>query len=323
MISKKIDLELIQKTRLHKDYKSGLLVNKARSGIISIIRSLLILGWSFIILYPLAYMVCLSIRQPSDMLDPTVIWIPKNLTIENFSVVFDTLEYFPSLFRTTTLSVACSLLQTFACAIAGYGFARFKFKGKNILFFGALFTLIVPPNCINMPLYINYVAFQEWSSIKIIDTLIPMVLPALFGVGLRAGLFVYVYRQFFKGLPKEMEEAAYLDGCGPISAFFRIMLMNAGAPILTTFILSLVWYWNDFLNTALFFTSYQPLAVKMANYASTLNAYRTSDGGTFTWMEIGIYQMIGALIFILPILIVYLFMQKKFTESIAQTGIVG
>lgn len=119
--------------------------------------------------------------------------------------------------------------------------------------------------------------FQEWSSVKMIDTLIPMLLSALFGAGLRAGLFIHVYRQFFKGLPKELEEAAYLDGCGPVSAFFRIMLMNAGAPLLTTFILSLVWYWNDFLNTALFFTSYQPLAVKMANYASALNEYCTPE----------------------------------------------
>lgn len=91
---------------------------------------------------------------------------------------------------------------------------------------------------------------------------------------------------------------------------------------MTTFILSLVWYWNDFLNTALFFTSYQPLAVKMANYASALNAYRTPEGGTFSWMEISIYQMIGALLFILPILTVYLLLQKKFTQSV-QTGIVG
>ena len=277
MVSKKAASDLLYRSRLYRESRSGVLAQKTRKGLVSVIRTLLLLGWSFVILYPLTYMVCLGIREPSDMLDPTVIRIPRHWTLQNFEVVFETLDYFSGLLRTAALSVSCSLLQTFSCAVAGYGSARFRFKGKNVLFFGALFSLIVPPNCINMPLYIRYIAFQEWSSVKMIDTLIPMLLPALFGAGLRAGLFIYVYRQFFKGLPKELEEAAYLDGCGPVSAFFRIMLMNAGAPLLTTFILSLVWYWNDFLNTALFFTSYQPLAVKMANYASALNEYCTPE----------------------------------------------
>ena len=139
MVSKKAASDLLYRSRLYRESRSGVLAQKTRKGLVSVIRTLLLLGWSFVILYPLTYMVCLGIREPSDMLDPTVIWIPRHWTLQNFEVVFETLDYFSGLLRTAALSVSCSLLQTFSCAVAGYGSARFRFKGKNVLFLGLFF----------------------------------------------------------------------------------------------------------------------------------------------------------------------------------------
>lgn len=270
---------------------------------ISLVRGFLMIGLSFIILYPILYMLAVSIREVADMLDPTVVWIPKHLTLDNFKVVAEKMEYVKGFSMSLLIALCCSVFQTFTCALAGYGFARFRFKGRTVLFFGALLTLMVPPQIINMPLYINYVKFTTVTGIPTIDTIIPMALPALLGTGLRSGLFIYIFRQFFKGMPKELEEAAYLDGCGPIATFFRIMLVNAGAAVLITFLISFVWYWNDYLNSALFYTSSKPLASTLANFASTLQSARHADGSSYTLTEVQVYVQVGALMFVTPVLI--------------------
>lgn len=297
--------------------------NKLQKRGVSLVRGFLMIGLSFIILFPLLYMIAVSIREPADMLDPAVVWIPKHFTMENFRIVAEKMDYLKGFSMSLLISLSCSVFQTFTCALAGYGFARFRFKGRTVLFFGALLTLMVPPQIINMPLYINYVKFTTITGIPTIDTIIPMALPALLGTGLRAGLFIYIFRQFFKGMPKELEEAAYLDGCGPIATFFRIMLVNAGAAVLITFLISFVWYWNDYLNSALFYTSSKPLASTLVNFASTLQSARHADGSSFTLTEVQVYVQVGALMFVTPVLIFYMFLQKRFTESVVASGIVG
>ena len=296
---------------------------RMQRAVISLTRGFLMIGLSFIILYPFLYMLTVSIREPADMLDPTVVWIPKHLTLDNFKFAAEKMKYGKGFMMSFLIAFFCSLFQTFTAALTGYGFARFKFKGRTPLFFCALLTLMVPPQIINMPLYINYVKFTNVTGIPTIDTIIPMALPALLGTGLRAGLFIYIFRQFFKGMPKELEEAAYLDGCGPISAFFRIMLVNAGAAILITFLISFVWYWNDYLNTALFYSSSKPLASILATLTSTLQTARKADGSVITSTEVQVYVQTAALMFVTPVLIFYMFLQKRFTESIVSSGIVG
>ena len=309
--------------------KAKAAANRTRQIIVSVLRAFLIFGLAFIILYPLFYMLSVSLRKPEDLYDPTVVWIPKTFTLENITFVYREMNYLNGLLKTLAISLSCSFFQTLTCGITGYGFARFKFKGRNILFFAALFTLIVPPQAITMPLYINYVGFTQMTSgimeggIKIIDTIIPILVPAIFGTGLRAGLFVYIFRQFFKGMPPEMEEAAYLDGCGPLSAFWRIMLLNASPALLVTFLFSFVWYWNDYLNVSLFFTNARPLSVLLASFGDYLRAARMEDGSAFSNAAVGIYVQVGGLMFIAPVLLIYLVLQKYFTQSIVRAGIVG
>ena len=298
--------------------------------VFAVVRAFLIFGLAFIILYPLLYMISLSFREPKELFDPTVVWIPKTFTLDNIRFVYAETDYLVSLGKTLSIALSCSVLQTLVCAVTGYGFARFKFRGRGVLFFLALFTLIVPPQTITMPLYIQYVSFTDFTArlfssegIAVIDTMIPLVLPALFGAGLRAGLFVYLYRQYFKNMPVELEDAAYLDGCGPLAAFWRIMLVNAGPIILVTFLFSFVWYWNDYLNVSLFYTSARPLSVVVATFREYLQTARLADGSAFSQAQVGIYVQVACLMFIAPVLVIYLFLQKHFTQSIVQAGIVG
>lgn len=305
-------------------------VNRVTRILLSVLRAFLLIGLSFIILYPLLYMLSVSFRETKELYDPTVVWIPKSFTLENFRFTIEEMNYFPTLLRTLLLSLSCTLLQVFTCAITGYGFARFRFHGRTVLFFLALFTLIVPPQSINMPLYINYVSFTDFTAkvfggegVPILDTFVPMVLPAILGVGIRAGLFIYLFRQYFKNMPLELEEAAYLDGCGPIAAFFRIMVVNAGPILLVSFLFSFVWYWNDYLNVSLFYDKAQPLSMVVANFGHHLSSFKLPDGSALARALLGVYVQVGALLFIAPVLLIYLFLQKYFTQSIVRAGIVG
>lgn len=325
-------LRLYEKTRsrLEDDMGRRVLVSRISGICWSIIRLLLLIGLVYIILYPIVFCISISIRQPNDMMDPTVVWLPKNLTLDNILMVLGKTDFLSGFMQTSLLSLLCSVLQMFSCAVTGYGFARFRFKGRNILFLAALLTFIVPPQIISMPLYIQYSRFTQFTAellggegIQMINTVFPTAISALMGQGLKAGLFIYLFRQFFKGLPMELEDAAYLDGCGPIKAFTNIMLPNSAPMLLVSFILSFVWYWNDYINVALFFNSAKPLAVIMQTIDPILRTMRTADGLAFGDIEISVYTTTFCLMFILTPIIVYVFLQKRFTESLMSTSIVG
>lgn len=300
----------------------------ARIAIISL-RFFLLFGLSFIILYPLVYMISISFRQPLELLDPTVVWIPKTFTLDNMKTVYTMLDYPVGLMRTTIMSLLCAVLQCFSCSLAGYGFARFRFRGRNILFFAALFTLIVPPQAVMMPTYISYINFTEFSKIlipngfQLIDTMWPLALPAFFGSGIRAGLFIYIYRQFFKNMPLEIEDAAYIDGCGPVKAYWKVMFANTGPVLLVSFLFSIVWYWNDYFAVSLYFTNARPLSVLVASFRDYLNSARNPDGSPYSGPQMIIYLQVACLMFITPVLAMYVFLQKYFTQSIVRAGIVG
>lgn len=296
----------------------------------AVARLILLIGLSYIILYPLVFCISLAIRQPDDMMDPTVIWLPKNFTADNIKFVLQKTGFTEAFGKSAAISVLCSVFQTLSCAVTGYGFARFKFKGRNILFLLALVTFIVPPQIISMPLYIQYSGITATTAkifggegLQLINTIFPIAISAFFAQGIKAGLFIYLFRQSFKGLPKELEDAAYLDGCGPIKAFSTIMMPNSFAIILVSFVLSFVWYWNDYINISLFFNKSKPLAVLLRGLRATFDRMISPKGGGFTDVEIAVYQTTFCVLFILVPIIIYAILQKKFTESLMNTSIVG
>ena len=291
-------------------------------------RFVILFGLCFVILYPLIFMLSTAFRPNEQMNDPSVVWLPKSFTMQNIYDVWDVMSFDKTVVNTVILNIVASILQVITCSITGYGFARFKFKGKSILFAIVVLQIIVPPQITTIPLYLQYAYFKPEFLAKLLTngetSLInsgwTMYLPALFANGLRAGLFIFIFRQFFRGLPKELEDAAYLDGCSPLYTFVTIMCPNAKSSFLTVFLFSIVWYWNDYYVSSSFFTKNDTVALMLKNLNTNL-AQTLFDGQQVSVRQIIVWLEAGCLLSITPILIMYIFLQRYFIEGIERSGL--
>lgn len=296
-----------------------------------VFRFLILFGLAYVILYPILYMISCAIRPQSEMSDPSILWIPKTFTIDNLVETWNAIDYPKLVWDTVSVNVVCSIIQVLTCSIAGYGFARFKFKGKGLLFGIVLMQIIVPTQVILIPQFMQFRYFDPFGLVSLIsgealnlaDSPWALYLQAFFCNGIRAGLFIFLFRQFFRGLPKELEDAAYLDGCGPFETFVKVMVPNASNSFLTVFIFSVVWYWNDSYVSGMFFTKSNTIALQVSNLYNTISAFfnnGTPTGIASDWL---VWIEAGCLLSILPILIMYIFLQKNFVEGVERSGIVG
>lgn len=289
-------------------------------------RFFILFGLGFVILYPLIYMLSCAFRESSDMTDHTVMWITRHYTLDIIRETINAMDFGNTLLNTLKLNIGCSVVQVISCAITGYGFARFKFRGKGIMFGIVIMMILVPTQIISLPLYtqFRYFGIKGIFSINLIDSMACMYLPAATGNGIRSGLMILIFIQFFRGMPKELEDAAYLDGCSPFGTFLRVMMPNALSSLLTVFLFSVVFYWNDYYVSSTFFTNNKTVSLMLKNLSSQLSLMLFNDATVqisareqIVWMEA------GCLISIMPILIMYIFLQKYFTEGIERSGIVG
>ena len=276
-----------------------------------LVRAVILLGLCYIILYPFFIKVVNAFKTYSDFIDPTVRFLPKTFTWGNVRHVVKEMSYWSALQNTLLISVALGALQTLVCAVVGYGFARFQFKGRNLCFFLVIFSLIVPSQTILLPLYLKFKAFL--GVFKLIGTAWPLVILSMTGLGIKNGLYIFMFRQFFRNMAKELEEASYLDGCGTLRTFTKIMLPAATAVMTTVFLLALAWQWTD--------TVFSPLFLDEVNILSkNVSALAQSAGKP---IEVANYVNIGAVLAVLPIALIYIVLQKFFVESIDRAGIVG
>lgn len=297
-----------------------------------LVRAVIMAGLAFILLYPLLYMVSMALRPRGEIFDPTVIWVPRQFTLENIVGAFELLQYPQSFLQTFLVCIISSFIQIFSCGLTGYGFARFHFRGRGVLFVFVLISIIIPPQTTMISQYVMNSKFDFFGILSllnifganlktpsILNTVWPFYLPALFGWGIRSGLLIFIYRQFFRGMPRELEDAAYIDGAGPLRTFVTVMAPNALSAVLTVFLFSTVWYWNDYFYSATFMSTSQTLSVRLAslpNYLVTQN-FQADPYKYITQIQA------GCLLCILPILAVYVIFQRYFTESIEKTGLVG
>lgn len=298
----------------------------------SFVRLMLIIGLSFVILYPILQKISTAIKDKVDLYSPIVIMIPENITLDNFRQAISIMDYWRTLFNTFFLSGTTTILTAASCALAGYAFARLKFKGSSLLFGGVILTILVPPTTILIPMYLNLKDFTLMGIIPMIygepvnllNSYWPFILTSITANSLKAGLYIFIFRQFFRGIPKEVEEAAYIDGAGIGKTFLRIMLPNAIPSIVTVMLFSFVWQWNDSFYTTTYLTSSKVMATQLAslphNLASILGGGTAAESDPF---YLSMIQDTGILLSILPLIIMYLFVQRYFVESIERTGIVG
>jgi len=303
----------------------------SRKTVVSLARAILLIGISYIILLPLLTKISNSFMPVRELYDQTIKWIPRNFTLEHYEIVWRNMRYPTAFFNTVLLTSTVSILQLMSSTVIGYGLARFDFRGKNIIFALVIFTLIVPPQMIMTPLYLNFRFFDFFGilgerSLNLIGTYWPFILTSITGTGLKNGLFIYIMRQFFKGMPRELEEAAYIDGAGLIRAFIYVMLPGAVPGLIIVFLFAFVWQWNDYIFITMFMGGGAFLPQALEGVSNRV-IQEVTGGSAASKMQGDQYESLinntGMVMVITPLLILYAFMQKYFIESVSRSGIVG
>ncbi|HKM18112.1 MAG TPA: carbohydrate ABC transporter permease [Limnochordia bacterium] len=300
----------------------------------TIFRVAVLLGVSYVIIQPMMTRLATSFMQVEELYDQSVKWIARNPTLNNYRTCWVYMNYPQALFNSLTLAIVVSVCQLASCTYIGYGLARFQWRGSGLLLSLAIFTLVVPPQMIRIPLYLNFRYFDLFGILKsqplnLVGTYWPFILTGLTGSGFRNGLFIYIMRQFFRGMPRELEEAAYVDGCGFLSTFFRVMLPSAVPGLIVVFLFSFVWQWNDYFYTTMFMSTKNFLPQALETVASkAAQVIRATDMVAVTSGMVQdnfntVINNAGMIMVITPLLIIYLFMQRYFVESIERTGLVG
>jgi len=306
-------------------------INKGSSALWAVFRFILLIGISFVLLYPVLYMISIAFRPGIEVTDPSIIWIPKTFTFDNFPAVVKSMELPGSLYATLLVAIVSAVLQLISCSMAAYGLARFRFFEKNILFVFVILSIIVPMQALTIPTYINFkdldilriLSFgllNDGIEINLLGKLWVFYLPSAMGMGLKSGLFVFIFRQFFRGLPSQLEQAAKIDGCGAFRTFVRIIMPLSGSVYLTVFLFSFVWHWNDYYYSVMYMGGTKTMATALA----TLRTSLASQGvQIYDSIDLITYLQTGCLVMIVPLLVIYLFAQRFFIQGIERTGITG
>lgn len=312
------------------------LIKESKKWTVSVLRAVFLIAFSFILVYPVFFMISSSLKTQTDVINPAVQWLPRNPSFYSFKIAFEAMEFPKSLWNTIRFEMVSALLEVFSCAVYAYGLARFRFKLKPVLIFSVILIIFIPDVVMIIPRITNF-RYMDFLGIlglvkkltgvelrpNLTDTGFMFWLPSIFGVGLKGGLFIFIYMQFFKGLPKELEEAAWVDGAGPIKTFIKIIIPSSGVVILTVFIFSVIWHWNDWFLSMMYTSSNKTLAVMIYDIKDALSRWANARKFALDQdLSYGI-PLAAGLIYIAPPTVMYLFLQKKFIQSIDRVGIVG
>lgn len=314
------------------------MVMKGSSALGAIFRYVILVAIGYIVLYPLFYMLSSAIRTGNSFLDPSSIWITSDVTSENLKLAFELMNYGEAVINTVVFQLIAAAIQIVSCAFVAYGMARFEFKEKKILTVFMFLLILVPSQMVMIPTVMTYRSLDAFGILGLINNLTGVdlrpnilysvwtyYLPALFGVGIRAGIIIYIYIQFFKGLPKELEEAAWIDGAGPLKTFLRIALPSSGVVIMTVTVFSVIWHWNDYYLSTMYLNQETfPLAARLNQIvdSTVLNRVGIAEYSANDPQSIAVV-MGACLMFVVPVLILYMILQRKFVKSIDRVGITG
>ena len=326
--------QTVKRTSANKRSGGYLFKAGVKKWTISIIRGLLVFGLCFMIIQPMLTRFSTSIMQEKDLYDSTVVLLPRNVTLENYGHVFALTKFPVSMINTIWVSFLVSVLQVVACTLVGYGFARYDFPLKKLWFACVVAIIIVPPQTIATPLFMNFVNFDIFGifraiagkPISLLGSPLPYMLMCITCMGLKDGLYIYMLRQYFQGIPKSLEEAAFVDGCSTLRTFTKIMLPDAMPTILSCFLFSFVWQWTDLFYTRNFIpynTTTPMYSTELASILTRMSRYFAASADVAVVVPPARQQQlvsIGVLVCCIPLIILYIFTQRTFVESIAMSG---
>ncbi len=342
---------IIDKKKLRVDYEGKLsfkerMMYKMKSSAtwiklgINIVRFILMLGVSFVILHPFIAKIAGSFMSKEDVIDATVAIIPKNPTLDIYKYLAIENGYLEALLNTTLLSLFCAILQTLIACLVGYGLAKFKFKGNKLIMGLVVLTMIIPHGTMKASLirhfanfdFLKILVFNDYRGIMnlimgggqldLLDTFWPLIILSVFGLAFKNGLYIYMMRQFFKGVPDELEESAYVDGSGTFRTFFQIILPLSVPMMITIFLFAFSWQWTDNFYTTIFFPGDQAMKL-MPDMYSTIPESLTFEGFAGRTLYENVVRNSAAIMIIAPLVVVYLFCQKYLVQGIERSGLVG
>lgn len=303
-----------------------------------VFRLALLIGVCYVILFPFYSKISSSFMSAQDFVDVTVRLVPKYPTLDTYEAIITENGYLQALLNTFILSVSCALIQTFVCCLVGYGFAKFKFKFNKLLFMLVIFTMIVPHTTLQLSMFMEFryfdilgimnflgggvvdsVRIMDSTSFNLINTYWPLWILSATALAFKNGLYIYMLRQFFSGIPDELEESAAVDGAGVFRTFITIVLPNAIPMMITVFMFAFSWQWTDNFYTELFYTTSGPAL--MPDIVSVPLSLVTSSAAS-NMVTTAVYNTCGILI-LAPLLVMYVFLQKYIIQGVERSGITG
>lgn len=319
------------KERLKIKYLS---LNFLATVVFVIFRIVLLLGISYIIIYPFITKIAGSFMTGDDFADVTVRLISRNPTLDTYKAIINENHYKDALVRTLGVSLVSALVQMFSCCVVAYGLAKYKFKGNNVVFFAVIFTMIVPHEILRSIMTFTFSRFDigvlnvgiikmlGGKPINLSNTYWPMVILSMTSLAFKNGLFIFMLRQFFKNIPDELEESAYIDGSGIFRTFFQIILPLSVPMMITVFLFAFSWQWTDNFYVKIFFPSPVDFWTfpKIFSIPPSLDAATKKAGGTLFASAI---KNTTSLLVMAPLIVVYLFCQRYLIQGIERSGITG
>ena len=263
---------------------------------------LLRFGWLYILIIPMWFTLTGAFKVNESLATIPYKWLPQEPSLENFRKLifeFSILNYLKNSVIVTVISVA---LQSFVSAMAGYGFGRMKFPGRDKLFLASSLVMMVPFSALMIPLFI------EMKVLGWVGNFLPLIVPP----ALTYAYGVFIFRQFIKGIPHEYEESAYIDGCGSFQIFLRIILPLVKPAYISVVILGSLGFWNDYQAPLIFLNEQSMYTAQLA-----LGFFRSRFVSNYTM------SLAAVVVTVIPILMIFLFLQKYFIASFTHSGVKG
>lgn len=333
--AEEIDSIKIEKAKGLDRIKQILKSKRLRKVVWAIVRTVLLTGLCFLVLYPILTLLITSLKSEQDMYDSTVIFIPRSLEFLNFIAMWNHMGAGNLMLNSIVSSLGLGILQMVSCTLVAYGLARFKFKGRGLIFALVIITLVIPVQLLADSMRLRYRNFNILTmfsmnsryiyntnqGLNLIGSWAVFIAMSATAVMYRNGLYIFLLRQYFKNQPKELEEAAYIDGANTFRTFWQIMLPSAMPLLITVFLFAFVFQYNDAWYLKMLYPSAEVMANRIGQAGYTY-VTQVLDKQNDTAVQT-IYDAVAVILHIIPLIILYVFCQQFFTQSIERSGMVG
>ena len=315
----------VDRGEMIKQRRKARLKRNIEQGFVKLVLFILLLGFAYVILYPFLFKITAAFMSHEDLFDPLVNLIPRSPVLDNFKSVLKTENFGKGFFNMALYALVVGILSTMSSALVGYGLARYRFPGRKLVMVLVVLTMIVPTQTIRLSLFSTFRYFDVFGllglitgePIQLTNTIWPFVILSATCLGFRAGIYVILMRQYYISIPKELTEAAFVDGAGPFYTFFKVILPMAKSMMIVVFALSFSWQWTDVFYTGTLNGS-EPM---LQNIIMTMSG--VTLGGNSDYYYYLVQANTAALLAIIPLLVIYILLQRRIIQGIESSGLVG